>query len=247
VTDADLVDLERSLKALPGVLGCVIMSDSQGAAAEIQAFTRRGTDQQAIQDQIQAEAAARGIAGQLRQIYVFELEAESHFGDRETLERAAELAEQDARMRGPRSVAEEALVTLHTVVTEPGGAASKDRPPLLRVSFSSTSVGSEAEVALGGQSAEVIGQASGEKTTHGLKVLAEATLEAVSMLVGEERMRLVGASLVEIVGEEAVLVLVKEDDGPEMLGGALIRGGPVTEAAVRATLDAINRRLTHTH
>jgi hypothetical protein len=241
----DLVALEGSLKALPGVLGCVILTDRDGAPSEIQAFSRRGTDQQAIQDQIQAEVAARGLAGHLRQIYVFELDAESHFGDRETLERAAELAEQDARTKGPSSTAEKTLVSLHTVVSEATGSASKERPPLLRVSFSSTSVESEAEVALGSGSSEVVGQASGEKTPHGLMVLAEATLEAVAILVGEEHLRLVGASLVNIVGEEAVLVLVKEDEGPEMLGGALIRGGPVTEAAVRATLDAVNRRLTH--
>jgi len=241
----DLVALEGSLKALPGVLGCVILTDRDGAPSEIQAFSRRGTDQQAIQDQIQAEVAARGLGGRLRQIYVFELEAESHFGDRETLERAAELAEQDARTRGPRTAADKALVSLHTVVAEPTGSASKDRPPLLRVSFSSTNVESEAEVALGSGTSEVIGQAAGEKTPHGLKVLAEATLEAVARLVGEERLRLVGASMVSVVGEEAVLILVKEDGGPEMLGGALIRGGPVTEAAVRATLDAVNRRLTY--
>jgi hypothetical protein len=241
----DLVALEGSLKALPGVLGCVILTDREGAPSEIQAFSRRGTDQQAIQDQIQAEFAARGLAGNLRQVYVFELDAESHFGDRETLQRAAELAEQDARTKGPRSSADKRLVSLHTVVAEPG-TASKERPPLLRVSFSSTSVESEAEVALGSGSSEVVGQAVGEKTPHGLMVLAEATLEAVAKLVGEERLRLIGASLVNIVGEEAVLVLVKEDDGAEMLGGALIRGGPVTEAAVRATLDAVNRRLTVT-
>jgi len=245
VADTDLVDLEQSLKALPGVLGCVILSDRDGAPSEIQAFTRRGIDLQEIQDQIRSEVSGRGLGGHLRQIYVFELEAESHFGDRETLQRAAELAEQEARMRGPRSNAEDALITLHTVVAEAGEAISKDRPPLLRVSFSSTNVTSEAEVALGGEASEVIGQAAGEKTPHGLQVLAEATLDAVSLLVGEERMRLVGASLVNIVGEEAVLVLVQEEEGPEMLGGALIRGGPVTEAAVRATLDAINRRLTH--
>ncbi|MGH2756301.1 MAG: hypothetical protein ACRDI3_00760 [Actinomycetota bacterium] len=241
----DLLSLEGSLKALPGVLGCVILTDRDGAPSEIQAFSRRGTDQQAIQDQIQAEVAARGLDTHLRQIYVFELEAESHFGDRETLERAAELAEQEARTKGPRGVADKTLVSLHTVVAEASEASSRDRPPLLRVSFSSTSVESEAEVALGSGSSEVIGQASGEKTPHGLTVLAEATLEAVAILVGEERLRLIGASLVNVVGEEAVLVLVKEDEGPEMIGGALIRGGPVTEAAVRATLDAVNRRLTH--
>jgi hypothetical protein len=54
--------------------------------------------------------------------------------------------------------------------------------------------------------------------------------------------RFEGASLVSILGREAVLVLVKIDD-LETVGAALLRDGPATEAAVRATLDAVNRRM----
>lgn len=240
----DLAGLETSIKDLPGVLGCVILTDGKGDPAEIQAFTRTGSDLEIIQKQIEAEVASRGLSTSLRQIYVFELEAESHFGDRETLERAAELAEQDARMRGPRGP-EDDLISLHTVVSDVG-PATRERPPLLRVSFTSSSLISQAEVALGAESDELVGKASGEKTPHGLKVLAEATLSAVARLVGEDTISLLGASMVNVMGEEAVLVLVKENQGGEMLGAALIRGGPVTEAAVRATLDAVNRRLART-
>ncbi|HEV3472412.1 MAG TPA: hypothetical protein VG408_04295 [Actinomycetota bacterium] len=238
---ADLVGLETSIKDLPGVLGCVILTDSSGDPSEIQAFTHAGKDLKAVQQQIESEVASRGLSTNLKHIYVFELEAESHFGDRETLERAAELAEQDARMRGPRGP-EEDLLSLHTVVTDVG-PATRERPPLLRVTFTSSSLSSQAEVALGSESDELVGSASGEKTPHGLKVLAEATLGAVARLLGDDTTSLLGASIVNIVGEEAVLVLVKEQNGAEMLGAALIRGGPVTEAAVRATLDAVNRRL----
>ena len=98
-------------------------------------------------------------------------------------------------------------------------------------------------MAIGSEDQEFVGEATGQKTPHGLRVLAEATLEAVDKLIGSSRVELVGASLVNVVGQEAVLVLVKETDGPDMLGGALVRGGPVTEAAVRATLDAVNRRI----
>ena len=238
----DLAGLESSIKGLPGVLGCVILTDGKGDPAEIQAFTHTGSDLQVIQKQIEEEVATRGLSTSLRQVYVFELEAESHFGDRETLERAAELAEQDARMRGPRGPDED-LISLHTVVTDVG-PATRDRPPLLRVSFTSSLLSSQAEVAWGSEADELVGSASGEKTPHGLKVLAEATLGAVAALVGEDTIGLLGASMVSVVGEEAVLVLVKEDDGPEMIGAALVRGGPVTEAAVRATLDAVNRRLS---
>ena len=243
MADPTLVDLETAIKALPGVLGCVILTDGEGAPSEIQAFTRVGADQADVEGRIEAEVSARGLAGNLRQVFVFELEAESHFGDRETLERAAELAEQEARTRGPRLDASAELRSLQTVVGHPSPTGGK-RPPLLRVSFSSSHRTSEAQVALGDSAtSEVVGEASGEKTPHGLRVLAEATLEAVDKLIGESQVTLVGASLVNVVGEEAVLVLVQETDGPAMLGGALVRGGPVTEAAVRATLDAVNRRI----
>jgi hypothetical protein len=100
---------------------------------------------------------------------------------------------------------------------------------------------SEAEVALG-EEADFIGKASGDKTPHGLKVLGEATLEAVGRIVGSTKFSFEGASLVNVLGREAVMVLVRMDD-LENVGAALVRGGPVTEAAVRATLDAVNRRL----
>ena len=243
MADPTLVDLESAIKALPGVLGCVILTDGEGAPSEIQAFTRVGTDQAQVESLIEAEVADRGLAGNLRQVFVFELEAESHFGDRETLERAAELAEQEARTRGPRSMdASAELRSLQTVVGR-APSSSANRPPLLRVSYSSSHRTSEAQVAIGSEDQEFVGEATGQKTPHGLRVLAEATLEAVDKLIGQSRVELVGASLVNVVGQEAVLVLVKETDGPDMLGGALVRGGPVTEAAVRATLDAVNRRI----
>jgi hypothetical protein len=243
MADTTLVDLETAIKRLPGVLGCVILTDQDGAPSEIQAFTVVGSDQQGVQDSIETEVAERGLAGALHQVFVFELEADSHFGDRETLARAAELAEQEARTRGPRVVDPgQELRSLQTVRGR-ASTASTHRPPLLRVAFSSTHTISEASVALGSQQTEVVGEASGEKTPHGLRVLAEATLGAVAQLLGESQIQLLGASIVEVVGSEGVLVLVREVDGQEMLGAALLRGGPVAEAAVRATLDAVNRRL----
>jgi hypothetical protein len=236
MAETGLVELEATLKRLPGVLGCVILANTDGTPSEIQAFTQVGADRDQVQEAIRTEVAKAGLDGKLKQVFVFELEAESHFGDRESLTRAAEVAEQEARSRGPA----------RQVVTRPPGkapASVRARPPILRVSFSSTNWNSEAEVALGSAEDEVVGQATGEKTPHGLKVLAAATLEAVQNLVGDSEIELKGASLVSMMGEEAVLVLVSEQGGPDLLGAALVKGGPVAEAAVKATLDAVNRRL----
>ena len=224
----DLSKFEAGIKQIPGVLGCAVLRGSDGRPAEIQVFTQTGIDRDAIQSRVMDEVAELDTGDVMHQVYVFELEAESYFGDLESLERAVELAEQDARAKGPSGGL--------TPVTPPAGFTN--RPQVTRVSVTSSSWTSEATVALG----EVVGEASAEKTPHGLKVLAEATLNAASKIVPEARFRLRSASLVNVSGQEAVLVLVDED-GTDMLGSALTRGGPINEATVRATLDAINRRL----
>jgi hypothetical protein len=240
VADIDLVALEGAIKQLPDVLGCVILTDPEGLATEIQAFIRSGSDTGAVQKQIVDEAAGRGVGEELRQVLVFELEAESIFGDRESLERAAEVAEQEARTRGLTWEPDPPLqhepqtrdITGHVF-----------RPPLRRVVLSSSAWKSHAEVVLGhDEHDEVVGESSGDKTPHGLKVLSQATLDAVTNLVGTSEFILEGASLVSVVGQEAVLVMLRLHDGLEVLGAALVREGPVSEAAVRATLDALNRR-----
>jgi hypothetical protein len=240
MADTSLVDLETSIKKLPGVLGCVILTDKAGNPSEIQAFTRLGIDQGEVQRSILDEVATRGLPP-VGHIMVFELEAESHFGDRETLERAAELAEQEARARGARPEAKEAPAPPPPLDRRHG--ALPRRPLLSRVVLSATTWRSEAEVALGSEGSEVSGFSEGEKTPHGLKVLAQATLEATGRLVEGMQFVLKGASLVKTFGREAVLVVVEVDDGPESIGAALVRRGPTSEAAVRATLDAVNRRL----
>jgi hypothetical protein len=236
----DLVELESAIKAMPGVLGCVILMNEDGSAGEIQAFSRLGVDKEQIHTDILSEVELREVQGSLREIFVFELEAESEFGDRESLMRAAELAEQEARTRGPASaqLLERLERDFAEVERRDSGAP---RTPLKRVILTSTHWTSEAEVALG-EDASIVGTASGDKTPHGLKVLGEATLEAVAKIMNSVTFSFEGASLVNILGREAVMVLVRLND-LETVGAALVREGPVSEAAVRATLDAVNRRL----
>ena len=239
MAEPNALDLETRIKQLPGVLGCVILTHPDtGAPEEIQAFVRSGFDRAQIQHTIYDEAFNFGVHEALRQVLVFELQAESHLGDRESLQRAAEVAEQEARAQGPSRVAE-------------GQPAEQDRPSLGKrpeigaVVLTSTVWRSEAEVALGPQGEEVTGQASGEKTPHGLSVLAQATLDAASRLAGGVEIELKGASLVNTFGREAVLVVIQVEGSPETMGAALVRDGPVTEASVRATLDALNRQLAY--
>lgn len=247
MADADLTELESSIKQLPGVLGCVVLPNPDGTPAEIQAFTRSGTPSNEIERSIHATAGERGLGDALGQVFVLTLEADAHLNDHETLQRAAELAEQEARARGPLGVLH-ALGTLHSLV-ESGpdvgpSALPSGRPPFRRVILASSTWTAEAEVTLGPPGRDVVGRATGEKTAHGLQVIAEATLNAAMQLVTGCEFQLLGASLVSCLGREAVVVLVREEAYGESLGAALVRNTPVTEAGVRATLDAINRRLS---
>ena len=238
MADTQITELESAIKQLPGILGCVILTGSDGAPSEIQAFTSTGTDRDEIQSRILEEVAARDFGDRSARVFVFELEAESYFDDLESLERQVEFAEQEARAKGP--LGEE---TAESAPSGGGPAPSGGRPRVQRVALTSSSWTSEAVVALGQADTEVVGQAMAEKTPHGLKVVAEATLEAAGKLVNDtSKFRVKSSSLVNIGGQEAVLVLVLEND-QEMLGSALTRGGPMHEATVKATLDAINRRL----
>jgi hypothetical protein len=246
MADTDIIGLESSIKELPGVLGCVVLSNPDGSPAEIQAFTAAGTPSEEIERSIQKAAVERGFGATLGQVFVLALEARSHLGNEETMRRAAELAEQEARSRGPLGVLH-ALGTLHSLAeSDPDvgpGALPSGRPPLRRVVLASSTWTSEAEVVLGPPGHDVVGRASGEKTPHGLKVIAEATLNAARQLLSACELELAGASLISCFGREAVIVLVTEETFGESLGSALVRNAPVTEAAVRATLDAVNRRL----
>jgi hypothetical protein len=233
-----LLDLEATIRELPGVLGCVIVADPAGEPSEVQAFTDAGADRSKLQRAILDEAARRGMGGSLRQVLVFELEAEALMGGPDSLRQAELLAELEA-------LDEEASPS--GAPLPPGrNESSRGRPVLQRVvaTLRSATADSEAKVALVDGETEVIGQAVGRKSAHGLDIVAQATIDAVHKMVGKEAaFTLEGTSLTDINAHEIVMVLVGSHDG-EMIGAALVRGGPHADAAVRATLDALNRRLT---
>lgn len=247
MVDTDLARLESSIKELPGVLGCVVLPNPDGSPAEIQAFTEAGISSDEIQTAIQERAGERGLGDALGQVFVMALEAEAHPRDDESLQRAAELAEQDARARGPLGVLH-ALGTLHSLVeSSPEDATppvSVTRVPFRSVTLGSSTWAAEAEVTLEFEGRDVVGRATGDKSPHGLPVIAQATLDAIGQMLAGCHFDLVGASLISTMGRDAVVVVVREPSVGEGLGAALVRGSPIAEVAVRATLDAVNRRLS---
>lgn len=240
-----MLGLEAKIRGLPGVLGCVILLTPEGKAGEVQVFTERGQDKDAIQEAIEEELRRAQMEDTLRVIHVFEIEAQTYFGDRESLQRELELAEQEARARGPIAALEETGAGPIGVVGFRWDASKGlgRRPVLQRVILSSSGAAAEAEVSLEGPEAkEVTASATGDKTPHGLAVVARATLGACRQIVSKFDVDFRGASLVTVMDTEAIIVLVRTD-GHDLLGSALLRDGPASEATVRATLDAVNRIL----
>jgi hypothetical protein len=251
IRDHQLTRLERAIRQLHAILGCVVMEGPGADVIEVQAFSHAGSDREEIHREIVAEAERAGLRARLGRVFVFELDAESHLGDRDSLLRAAEVAEQEARSKGPLT-AVEALGTLHALAesSPEGGVAGTGRPSLRRVNLSSSSSASAAEVTLVHAGGDVLGRAEGPKSPHGLEVVAEATLRAAAQVGPGLRFSLAEAALAQL-GDRAVVVVVVDHDGDDvnrdagaLAGSALVRDEPVAEAAVRATLDAINRRVS---
>jgi hypothetical protein len=231
----DLTGLEASIRQVDGVLGCVILLNPTRAAYEIHAFTRTGVDSGAVEVAIAERAEAHPLKESLSRIFLFELDAGSDPQDRDLLRRAAEPGpepQQPTSMHFPRAARRDRRAM-------PAGK----RPLLVEVSLAPSIGRSIARVALEQGARRVTGEATGELTAQGLEFLADATLDAVANLLRSGAFRCAGASLVEVAGESVVVVVVGEDDGLQLVGAALVRAGSVTETAVRATLDAVNRRL----
>jgi hypothetical protein len=234
----DVLDLEAKINGLPGVLGCVILSGDDGLPSEIQAFSHMAADRDDIRRRIESEARALDLHRSLRRVLVFELGTESISGDHDALRKAELLAELEAL--GDEPTADESSPPL------PGRTRAGDelrRPVIRKVDARPSTEQARAEVFLQDSVGQAVGEASGRDTSHGLRITAEATLGAVHKLIAVEgAFRLAGAWLTEAGGRSIVLVAVGSNVG-ELIGAALVRNGPPTEAAVRATLDAVNRRL----
>lgn len=148
-----------------------------------------------------------------------------------------------------RSGREELLerAVVHELAGSSSGAqASAVRPWITSVSLSDAAGEAEARVSLvlGGTESEGTGR--GEQTEHSLRVVAATTLEAAQAFIDRSgAFALHGVSLVEVLGQRMVLVLVESEPvGTLSLGAALVADGPVYEATVKASLDAVNRQIS---
>jgi hypothetical protein len=220
----DLLDLETAIKAMSGVLGCVIFSGPEGEPTQIQAFVRRGVGRDEVRRAIEGELETRGLDLARIDILVSDLEAETSLAD----------IAADVLSAAPDD-ADDPIAALERRLSAAAG-----RPAIRRVALTSTAGRVEAEVVLAGMPPGTAGRAEGDKSSRGLEVVASATLDAVHRLVGGGRFSVEHASVVATSAGDAALVFVRAGED-NLVGAAVVRDDPLADVVVRATLAAVNR------
>ena len=123
------------------------------------------------------------------------------------------------------------------------------RPAIRRMHIISSGLQVAAEVTLSVGERSALGRAEGTATQSGVqRAVATATLRAVEELLGgKARFELDLVELTPTGRERAVLVALTmlSSGGSEKLTGAANVREDVRQAAIRATLDALNRRVEH--
>ncbi len=123
------------------------------------------------------------------------------------------------------------------------------RPAIRRMHIISSGLQVAAEVTLAVGERSALGRAEGTATQSGVqRAVATATLRAVEdLLGGKARFELDLVELTPTGRERAVLVAVTmhSTGGSEKLTGAANEREDVRQAAIRATLDALYRRVEH--
>jgi len=138
-------------------------------------------------------------------------------------------------------------ISIAQLSPEPAAESMGERVKILGYAIALSGRTAEARVRLDWQGNPSEGTAHGPSTTNGrLKVTAEATLRALQQRVRvPSTLFLEDCAVVKIGGRQAVTVSIIELDGDTervLVGSCLLRQDDV-ESVIKATLDALNRRL----
>jgi hypothetical protein len=222
---ADLASVERELCRIPEVRAARIVADDDGTPLEVHVLASPGKQPKQLVRDVQSVAlAARGLDLDHRIISVVQLDD------------------------GNGTAPEPATLMDDEPIPAPPSVPVPDRVLLESASLLRSGVAATADVALRRGEASVRASAEGSSAAAvTLRLVAEATLEALRDLVPAAGRAAVETAAVVRAGERevalAVLVLVVPPNEEVVAGAAPVRAGGVHEAMARAVLDAGNRRL----
>lgn len=209
------VELEARIRGLDDVLSVVLITDEVGEPYEAQIFTAPDSD-------------VTGIEGRVRGL----VDQDPALPDAVDITVLAVASAPAPERRAARPTA--------------GADGSPGRVEIDRVVAASTKARSAIQVILAYGDRRAGGFARDGTGAQGVKLAAQATVDAVEDLLDRPGwLRVLGTGVGEQFGRPTVTVLVGTSDegGVEMLGAVSPRDLPDHEAAVRATLDAVNRQI----
>ena len=209
----DNSDLIAALRAVPGVSDADVTPDPDGGLGTLRLDLESGVD----------EAAVASTVGRLLR---------EQFGLGVDADRV--------------QVVEDAIVDHAPLPTLPEQRAGH-RPSIARMHLVSSGLDVTASVTLSSGEAQATGEARGAASQTGVhRAVATATLRAVEQLVdGQLRLELDHLEVTPMGTERTVVVALTllTGRGAERLTGAAAVREDVRQAVIRATLDALNRRL----
>ena len=216
MTAMDQRALVEALRAVPGVTDADVTPDSDGGLGTLRLDLEPGVD----------EAAVASTVGRLLR---------EQFGLGVDADRV--------------QVVEDAVVDSYPEVDVPGIPAQRApiRPSISRMHLVSSGLDVTASVTLSSGERTAVGEARGAASQTGVhRAVAAATLRAVEQLADDQvRFELDHIEVTPMGSERTVLVSLTllTGRGAERLTGAAAVREDVRQAVIRATLDALNRRL----
>ena len=209
----DNSDLIAALRAVPGVSDAAVTPDPEGGLGTLRLDLEAGVDEAAV---------ASSVGRVLREQFGLGVDAD--------------------RVQ----VVEDAIVD-HDPLPSVPDQRSAARPAIARMHLVSSGLDVTASVTLSSGEATATGEARGAASQTGVhRAVATATLRAVEELIGGQvRFELDHLEVTPMGSERTVVVSLTllTGRGAERLTGAAGVREDVRQAVIRATLDALNRRL----
>ena len=217
MTAYDPVDLVTALRAVPGVADASV--DADGDLGTLRLDLAAGADEAVV---------ASGVSALLRDRFGLGVDADR-----------VQVVEDVVTPAGERQAEPEAPVV--------PDQRSAHRPAIARMHLVSSGLDVTASVTLSSGVRTAVGEARGAASQSGVhRAVATATLRAVEELVdGLVRVELDHLEITPMGTERTVVVALSllTAQGAERLTGAAAVREDVRQAVIRATLDALNRRL----
>ncbi len=236
-------DLVAALRAIPGITDADVTPDEDGGLGTLRLDLEPGVDEAAVASSVGRLLREQfGLGVDVDRVQVVEDAVLARGIVTEDTQVTAPVAsDQDATHgSGPSRLSAAA----HLSVPAQRAAA---RPAISRMHLVSSGLDVTATVTLSSGEQTAVGEARGAASQTGVhRAVAAATLRAVEQLVGGKmRCELDHLEVTPMGNERTVLVSLTllTEKGTERLTGAAGVREDVRQAVIRATLDALNRRL----